>query len=154
MQQTAEERVEKSKEIEQQNTYLLNRDLEIQATVQKLKSKYKQKLIEKQQEVDQVKVQFAELQQLFNSKIDELTHAQPSPDKAHFNSFGHPPPLQQPGTRASQECEYSDVNVGLDGRISSKFDLQYGGTRGEGSSQRVLRRQSQDDSSASPHKSE
>ena len=45
MQQTAEERTEKTREMEQQNSYLLNRDLEIQATVQKLKSKYKQKLI-------------------------------------------------------------------------------------------------------------
>jgi hypothetical protein len=69
-----------------------------------------------------VKVQFAELQQLFNSKIDELTNAQCSPEKDHFNSFGNPPPLQQPCTRVSQECEYSDQNVGLDGQISSKFD--------------------------------
>lgn len=76
MQQALTERKRAEEGLEKQNELLLNRDLEIQSTISRIKQKYKQKLLKKQQELEEIKLHFAEFQQQFNLKMEEMNQQQ------------------------------------------------------------------------------
>lgn len=66
LQNALNENQSKNEELERHNNFLMNRDISIQTTVQKLKAKYKQKIIEKEQEIDQMQMNYSELKQKLN----------------------------------------------------------------------------------------
>ena len=72
-----------TQELEKKSEFLQEKDLSIQQTIQKLKSKYKQKIVDKESEVGRIKVDYLTLQneyhqsqlqvQQYMKQVDNLT---------------------------------------------------------------------------------
>lgn len=114
LQQALAERKRAEEGLEKQNELLLSRDLEIHNTITRIKQRYRQKLLKKQQELEEIKLHFAEFQQQFNLKMEEMNQQQAlqhdhgqrwtfqansccnpvgydNESRAVHGSFGHPP---------------------------------------------------------------